>query len=82
MRRITHQFDLVPQGFCTLKDRNGQSDDCTGCANGLHQWSRWASWLREKLEGTVYRLGTVQAALGTVFNRKNVVIPRQNVASP
>ena len=38
--RITDEFDPVPQGFCALKDRNGESDDCTSGADDLHRWSR------------------------------------------
>src|SRR5258706_2807667 len=61
MRRITDEFDPIPQGFCGLKDRDGQSDDCTSCADDIHRWSRWTSGLGESVGGTVHRLGAVEA---------------------
>ena len=61
MRRITDELDPIPQGFCGLKDWDGQSDDCTSCADNIHRWSRWI----RALGGTVHRLAEVQAVVGT-----------------
>ena len=60
MRRITDEFDPVTQGFCGLKDWDGQSYDCTRCANNFHGQSRW----KRVVGRTVHRLGEAQAAVG------------------
>ena len=75
MRRITHEFDPVPQGFCALKNRNSEAHDRTSCAEGLHWWSR-GELVERATGGKVYSLRAVQAALGTGSSGLSRVIPK------